>query len=255
MNLSCLECVNEDAAMSSSPPPATNPRADSPDDEDLYDGMPIPFHHSATLNDIHQGPIEASLSSQSFLEMVCYFFDDFFARVSGKRKQDETTPMPYSVSLFDIQTGISPLPSPGPPARIPQSKITVTEDLWNAPTLDNKAKKLKSSVSIADSLVKKTKDPPSPPQAKVAGENRSSHFVSTIASGESVSPSMTASTPPPEENLATDDVDDMHLSSMMVTPTTLEHEMRDNVPGAVDTTPDSQEGYYPRPKPYRLGWH
>ncbi len=99
--------------MSSPSPPPRKPRADSP--EDLIDVMPIPFYLCATSSEVNEDPDEASMSSQTFLEMLCYFYGDILSRVLGKRQQsdqkDETTPMPRSVSFLDTQTGISPLPS------------------------------------------------------------------------------------------------------------------------------------------------
>lgn len=249
MNLSCFECVNEDSAMSSPSPPPRKPRADSP--EDLIDVMPIPFYLCATSSEVNEDPDEASMSSQTFLEMLCYFYGDILSRVLGKRQQsdqkDETTPMPRSVSFLDTQTGISPLPSPGPPSRIWCTNITAPKDISNAPAIGKKAKKLKSAVSKVASSVK-TKDPPS--QAKDADEDLSYVFLSTITSGESVSPPMAASMPPPEASAALDDVDDKWLKeflSMMVTPAPSEHEMRDDVSGGVYTTLDCR-GDYPRPK-------
>jgi len=237
--------------MSSPSPPPRKPRADSP--EDLIDVMPIPFYLCATSSEVNEDPDEASMSSQTFLEMLCYFYGDILSRVLGKRQQsdqkDETTPMPRSVSFLDTQTGISPLPSPGPPSR---TNISVPKDLLNAPAIGKKAMKLKSPLSKVASSVE-TKDPPS--QAKDAGEDRSSLFLSTTTFGESVSPPMAASMPPPEASVAFDDIDDECLNefvSMIVTPAPSEHEMRDDVSGGVYTSSDSRGDY---PRPMRLDWN
>jgi hypothetical protein len=110
MNLSCFECGNEDSAMSSPSPPPRKPRADRP--EDLNDVMPIPFCPCAIRSEFNEDPDEASLSSQTFLEMICYFFGDFLSRVSGKRQQSDqefrsmmVTPAPSEHEMRDDVSG------------------------------------------------------------------------------------------------------------------------------------------------------